>query len=718
LKKSSLQITCGRALKSGFYVFMNFLQPKILLRWPARTWCLAWLCVALGLGGSRVLAQSLPGVITGSGISLRSGQTMVNGTINPNQAITAYWFEHGPTSGYGHFTPTNSLPAGTSVVTVSNLLTSLPRGSVYHFRLVASNSVGLAAGGHVKFTARAGSNVASSVTGGGQPVDLRQPSLELNYIVRTAGPYPIPDSSVEPPFIGQVQLFAGNFAPVGWLFCHGQLVSINAYESLFNLIGTTYGGDGQTTFALPDFRGRTIVGKGLGPEGFTRVVGERGGASQITFSTTNLPLHNHSLPPPDDNGSGYTGGGQSYSNMQPYLVMYAGIYRAGVFPFPDQDTDEPMLGQISFFAGHHALNNPFPASGQLLPINQNQALFALLGTNYGGNGITSFGLPNLNGRTPMGIGAGPGPTNWVLAERPGLVNPTLATGQLPAHEHAVAGLGISTGSTGGGQPVSLMKPTLAVRYIICANGAYPARPFAEGGAIPKAAGDQMLGQINLFAGTFVPAGWLACDGQLLSIPSYVGLFSLLGTNFGGNGTTTFALPDLSSRIPVGSSNGQPGATYGAQETVLTTAQMPAHTHPVPALDFDRWITSYGLGGFGAGFDGDADGDSVKNGFEWATGSNPTNASSFSRLTISSLADDVLVRFPRNTNATDLRLSLQRTGELISSNEWTGLASNHFGAWVPPAAPVTVQETGTNPLTVTISDRRTNSPNAIYRLRVE
>jgi hypothetical protein len=71
------------------------------------------------------------------------------------------------------------------------------------------------------------------------------------------------------------------------------------------------------------------------------------------------------------------------------------------------------------------------------------------------------------------------------------------------------------------------------------------------------------------------------------------------------------------------------------------------------------------------------------------------------------------------NATDLRLSLQRTGELISSNAWTGLASNHFGAWVPPVAPVSVQETGaTNPLTVTISDRRTNFPAAIYRLRVE
>ena len=126
-----------------------------------------------------------------------------------------------------------------------------------------------------------------------------------------------------------------------------------------------------------------------------------------------------------------------------------------------------------------------------------------------------------------------------------------------------------------------------------------------------------------------------------------------------------------------------------------------------------------MSGFTAGFDGDADGDGIKNGVEWATGSIPMDPNSFGRLTISAVNENILIRFPRNTNATDLRLSLQRTGGVGSSNAWTGVASNHFGAWVPPAPPVSINETGaTNPLNVTVAERWTNGPSAIYRLRIE
>lgn len=665
-------------------------------------------------------AQSPPNVTTGAGTWLRPGQAMLSGTINPNEQPTLYWFEHGPTSSHGNFTPTNVVPAGTNAVAVSNLLTSLPRGVSYNFRLVASNNAGLAAGANVKFTSRAGSMMASSVTGGGRPLDIRQPSLELNYIICTAGVFPSPGGSIQPPFIGQVKLFAGSFAPSGWAFCHGQLVNINDYETLFFIIGTDYGGDGQTTFRLPDLRGRTVIGSGVGPDGITRTVAQHSGSNQITLSPTNLALHHHSLPPPDaTGGSGYVGDGQSYNNMQPYLVLPIVFWRQGVFPFPDQNTDEPMLGQIGFFAGRGIFNDPVLASGQLFPINQNQALFAVVWTNYGGNGITSFGLPNLNGRAPMGIGAGPGPATWALAQQAGSVNSVLTAEHLPAHRHSATALGLETGPAGSNSPVNLMHPSLALRYIICTNGLVPARPLSGGGAAPQGVGSQMLGQINLFAGEFVPAGWLACDGRLLSIPHHVGLWSLLGTNFGGNGTNTFALPDLSSRIPVGSSNGVPGARYGAQQTVLTTEQMPPHTHAVPTMDFDRWISAQGLNGFDAGFDGDVDGDGVGNGMEWATGTSPTNASSFSKLVVSASGENVLVSFPRNTNATDVRLSLQRTAELTGSNFWTGIVSNQSGAWIPPAPPVSVSEDVTvQPHGVTIIDQRTNSPKAFYRLRIE
>ena len=669
--------------------------------------------------GWRAFAQLPPNVTTGTGTLVRPGQALLSGTINPNEQATAYWFEHGLTSSYGSFSPANTLAAETNVMAVSTLLTALPRGVSYNFRLVASNSAGLAAGANAKFTSRAGSNTTSGASGGGEPVDIRQPSLELNYIIAYTGTFPSSESSPAPPFVGEVRLFAGSYAPSGWLFCHGQLLNITNYETLFYVIGTDYGGDPDATFRLPDLRGRTIVGSGLGPEGITRVIGQQGGSNEITLGLTNLALHHHPLPPPDSGpGSGYIGDNSSYPNMQPYVVMPIVFWRSGIFPLPDQSTGEPFYGQVSFFAGHYVLNSPMPASGQLLPINQNQALFSILWTNYGGNGITTFALPDLRGRTPMGIGTGPGPTNWALAQQAGFVNATLTADQLPPHQHAATSLGINTGSAGNGVPQNLMKPTLSVRYIICTNGFFP--PRSSSWPTSQGIGDsQMLGQINLFAGEFVPRGWLACDGQLLSIPGNVYLWSLLGTNFGGNGTTTFALPDLSSRIPVGSSNGIPGAAYGAQQTVLTTAQMPAHTHTVPTMDFDRWITSHGLSGFDAGFDGDADADGVKNGYEWATGTSPTNASSLNRLTIASAGEDVLVGFPRNTNATDVRLSLQRSSELSSSNVWTGIASNHLGVWLPPVLPVSVSEVGaSNPFEVTVTDHRTNAPSGFYRLKID
>lgn len=97
------------------------------------------------------------------------------------------------------------------------------------------------------------------------------------------------------PFIGQIELFGGNFAVQGWAFCNGQLLDIATYNTLFALIGTTYGGDGQTTFALPNLNGRMAVGVGTGP-GLSNVIqGQLGGAESVTLVAANLPAHSHSL---------------------------------------------------------------------------------------------------------------------------------------------------------------------------------------------------------------------------------------------------------------------------------------------------------------------------------------------------------------------------------------------------------------------------------------
>ena len=90
------------------------------------------------------------------------------------------------------------------------------------------------------------------------------------------------------PFIGEIRIFAGNFAPSGWAFCEGSLIPISENDALFNLIGTTYGGDGQSTFALPDLRGRLPVH--VGP-GFA--IGQAGGVETVTLTTSQIPVHTH-----------------------------------------------------------------------------------------------------------------------------------------------------------------------------------------------------------------------------------------------------------------------------------------------------------------------------------------------------------------------------------------------------------------------------------------
>ncbi len=95
------------------------------------------------------------------------------------------------------------------------------------------------------------------------------------------------------PYIGEIRLFAGNFAPSGWAFCDGSLLSISENEVLFNLIGTTYGGDGQSTFAVPDLRGRVPVGQGQGPGLSNRIIGETGGQETVTLTSANMPSHTH-----------------------------------------------------------------------------------------------------------------------------------------------------------------------------------------------------------------------------------------------------------------------------------------------------------------------------------------------------------------------------------------------------------------------------------------
>jgi len=94
-------------------------------------------------------------------------------------------------------------------------------------------------------------------------------------------------------FLGEIRIFAGNFPPKGWQFCEGQLVRVSEFTALFSILGVSYGGDGKTTFALPDLRGRAPMSQGQGPGLTPRSVGERGGAETVTLLTNQMPAHNH-----------------------------------------------------------------------------------------------------------------------------------------------------------------------------------------------------------------------------------------------------------------------------------------------------------------------------------------------------------------------------------------------------------------------------------------
>ncbi|HZD04287.1 MAG TPA: tail fiber protein, partial [Longimicrobiales bacterium] len=128
------------------------------------------------------------------------------------------------------------------------------------------------------------------------------------------------------PFVGEIRMFAGNFAPRGWAFCDGQLLAVSQNDALFSLLGTIYGGDGRTTFGLPDCRGRIPLHAGSGPGLTPRALGSKGGAGKVTLTVNQLPSHTHPLQGSTDNGLDPNPGGNllaSSTVLQPYTETEA-----------------------------------------------------------------------------------------------------------------------------------------------------------------------------------------------------------------------------------------------------------------------------------------------------------------------------------------------------------------------------------------------------------
>jgi len=164
------------------------------------------------------------------------------------------------------------------------------------------------------------------------------------------------------PFVAEIRIFAGNFAPRGWAFCNGQLLPVSQNTALFSLIGTTYGGDGRTSTALPNLQGRAPMHPGRGPGLTARRLGERGGVETVTLTEAQMPSHNHTARASEEDGRFLTpenmyfgagstiyaqgtsnatmaeqtlpnaGGSQPHDNLQPFLVMNYIIALVGLYP--------------------------------------------------------------------------------------------------------------------------------------------------------------------------------------------------------------------------------------------------------------------------------------------------------------------------------------------------------------------------------------------------
>lgn len=344
--------------------------------------------------------------------------------------------------------------------------------------------------------------------------------------------------------IGEITAFAFAGAPDFWLACDGRQLNPNRnnQQALFSLIGTQFGAAGGD-FKLPDFRGRTPIGAGQHKGSPTNYgIGEKGGSEIHTLTPEEMPAHNHpvsasaaaaTVASPEGalwgSSTGktpfaternelmkgelsYTGDGQAHENMSPFVAINYSICDQGIYPNPEHGRPG-FVGEIVMFAGGYAPEgNWVPCDGRLFSIAQNTSLFSILGDTYGGNGTTTFAIPDLRGMAALGAGKGPGLSERELGSSGGSATVTLTVDQMPSHDHtamcttqpgndtdpnsatwATAGetrggvpiyspagetVAMNMGATamvGGGKEHNNMPPYLPVQYIICVEGEYPPR---------------------------------------------------------------------------------------------------------------------------------------------------------------------------------------------------------------------------------------------------
>ncbi|MCP1237749.1 tail fiber protein [Gluconobacter kondonii] len=357
--------------------------------------------------------------------------------------------------------------------------------------------------------------------------DNNQQTITLTQAIVVSGSFVSAESSSDMP-ISMIRTFAfDNVLTSVTLKSQGQLLSVSGNEQLYASLGSMYGGDGYKSFNLPDLTGKVEVGSQS-----SAYLGQVTGESQTTLTEDQLP-------------PALGGVSQSVDNAQPSLnVNY--LIRV------TSDSSSPgFVGEVDAFAGSTfsiSSGQFLVAAGQLLPIAEYPQLYAVIGTTYGGDGRTTFALPNLTGRSIIGTSS------------------TLKLGAVAGKQTvSLSNANVSVSDGGNGTSFDNRAPGLALNYIICVSGAYPNAGSDNG---------PVMGEIRAYAGsaTSIPQGWVLANGALLPIAQNQALFSLLSTTYGGNGTTNFALPNLSDTVVAGSGGSQSfGKTYGSNTAILSVS---------------------------------------------------------------------------------------------------------------------------------------------------
>jgi microcystin-dependent protein len=304
--------------------------------------------------------------------------------------------------------------------------------------------------------------MAEATIGAGRPAP-GPTTRAMPQLMALAGQYPMRGDGGTNAYFTQamVQFFAGSIPAFGAPRAEGQPEQISnppTNQALFSLLGTSFGGDGMRTFALPNLNGRAAVG------------------------------------------------GQQMGMMGQGTLTLTWLISTG------PSTLAPLPGTLATFCSSWAPDGWAICDGTMLPISQYVPLFEAIGCAFGGNNATVLLLPNLNGAAPVGAGQGPGRAPVAL-----------------------------------GQQIAGPIPGLGLNYLISMEG--PTPPTSGPGAFPDTG--QYLGQVIAYAGAQAPPGWALCDGTLLQVSDNQPLYELIGTTYGGDGKSNFALPDLRGLMVTG-----------------------------------------------------------------------------------------------------------------------------------------------------------------------